>query len=154
METTITTTRERVFRLVARRMEWQGTRSGKDSDLYGRIAISEADNSLLHNLFDEASMHAIDICRPFLISVSNTENALTLRLSPNACRDEAAEATLGSAITGMLAAHVLAQWQEIVSPERAAASYSKRDDYASKVQSILYHHPAPVRQPTTRQPKQ
>ena len=141
METIVNITRDAVFRQVARRMEWVGTRSPEDRD-YERVAMSESDKNLYHSFFDEAVMHAIDICRPFLRSVSNTDEALTLQLS---IREESDHASLAMTVSNMLSMHVLALWQEIVSPERAANAYAKRDDYASKLQSILYHHPAPVR---------
>lgn len=141
METSIIITRDNVFRQVARRMEWTGTRSPQDND-YSRLTLSDADKNLFHPFFDEAAMHAIDICRPFLKSVSNTDEDLTLRISTN---DTSELETSGMTAENMIAHHVLALWQEIVAPQRAAASYAKRDDYALKLQSLLYHHPAPHR---------
>lgn len=141
METTVNITRDAIFRQVARRMEWVGTRSPEDRD-YDRLAMSESDKNLYHSFFDEGAMHAIDICRPFLRSVSNTDESLDLKLNIN---EEADHASLSMTVSNMLTMHVLALWQEIVCPARSAASYAKRDDYASKLQSILYHHPAPVR---------
>lgn len=141
METTIKITREAVFSQVGRRMEWTGSRSPEDND-YSRLSLSEADKSLLHSFFDEAAMHAIDLCRPFLKSAGNTDEALTMKLSVNA---DANTDSLGMTAQNMVIHHVLALWQEIVSPQRAASAYAKRDDYACKLQSILYHHPAPQR---------
>ena len=141
METTIKTDRNAVFSQVAKRTEWQGTRSPQDRD-YDRLALSEADKSLFHSFFDEAAMHAIDLCRPFLTQVANTDNALSLSLSIQEGSDLA---SLEKTIENMLTSHILALWQEIVSPQRAAASFSRRDEYACKLQSILYHHPAPKR---------
>lgn len=141
METTIQTDRNAVFSEVAKRTEWQGTRSPQDRD-YGRLALSEADKSLFHSFFDEAAMHAIDLCRPFLKEVANTDEALSLSLTiPDGCD----AASLEKTIENMLTSHVLALWQEIVSPQRATGSFSRRDEYACKLQSILYHHPAPKR---------
>lgn len=142
MEKEIKTTRDSIFKGVARRMEWEGTRSPLEQDIYGRVSVSDADRTLFQSLFDEAAMHAIDICRPFLISSSNTDEALRMRISLPA--DSFTE-ELQLAIDNMLTTHVLAQWQEIVSPGRAATSYSRRDDYAAKILSILYHHRAPRR---------
>lgn len=142
MEKEIKTTRDSIFKGVARRMEWEGTRSPLGQDNYGRVSVSDADRSLFQSLFDEAAMHAIDICRPFLISTSNTDEALSMRIS---LPPDVAVTELQLAIDNMLTTHVLAQWQEIVSPSRAEASYSKRDDYAAKILSILYHHRAPKR---------
>ena len=142
MELQITLTRDSVFAGVARRMEWQGTRGPLGQDEYGRVALSESDRSLLHSLFDEAAIHAIDLCRPFLTAAANTDSALTLDITLPAD----AEATgLPMAIENMVCSHVMAQWQEIASPERAEASFAKRDDYASKALAILYHHRAPCR---------
>ena len=141
METTVIIPRNSIFRHVARRMEWTGTRSPEDSD-YSRVALSEADRSLLHSFFDEAAMHAVDLCRPFLTSVANTDASLALALS---LPDSTDLLTLKTTTENMMAAHVLALWQEIVCPARSSASYSKRDDYALKLQAILYHHPAPKR---------
>ena len=141
MDTNIEIKRESVFSQVARRTEWQGTRSPEDND-YNRLALSEADKALFHSFFDEAAMHAIDICRPFLRRVSNTDESLNMTVS-NAEGPDSDQ--LGKTIENMLTSHVLALWQEIVSPKRADASLQRRDDYALKLQSILYHHPAPVR---------
>ena len=141
METSIEISRKSVFAQVARRTEWQGTRSPEDRD-YDRLTLSESDKALFHSFFDEAAMHAIDICRPFLQRVANTDEALTMTLIlPN----EPDAASLKTTTENMLTSHVLALWQEIVSPQRAASSFSRRDDYALKLQSILYHHPVPVR---------
>ncbi|MDE5997284.1 MAG: hypothetical protein K2G77_03625 [Muribaculaceae bacterium] len=126
---------------MARRTEWQGTRSPEDRD-YNRLALSEADKSLFHSFFDEAAMHAIDICRQFLLRVANTDSSLCLTLSLPSSTDTA---SLKTTIENMLTSHVLALWQEIVSPQRAASSFTRRDDYALKLQSILYHHTAPQR---------
>ena len=141
METSIEITRKSVFAQVARRTEWQGTRSPEDRD-YDRLALSESDKALFHSFFDEAAMHAIDICRPFLQRAANTDEALSLTLTMTNDPDTA---SLKTTIENMLTSHVLALWQEIVSPQRAATSLSRRDDYALKLQSILYHHPIPVR---------
>lgn len=142
MEISVYITRESVYTQVGRRMEWEGTRGPLAHDEYGRISISGSDSTLLHSLFDEAAMHAVDIFRPFLSSVSNTDEALLLKVS---LPDDADDSGLSMTVGNMLASHVLALWREIVNPERADAAYAKRDDYASKVQSILYHHRAPVR---------
>lgn len=141
METTIEIKREAVFSQVARRTEWQGTRSPEDND-YGRLTLSDADRVLFQSFFDEAAMHAIDICRPFLRSASNTDESLTLSVSVPDGPDAGA---LGKTTENMLTSHVLGLWQEIVSPQRAASAFARRDDYAFKLQSILYYHPAPVR---------
>ncbi len=142
MHLSITIPREGVFRQVARRTEWQGTRSPQDND-YDRLALSEGDKALFHSFFDEAAMHVIDICRPFLKSVSNTDEALELQLTVNSDADHG---SMAKTMENMLVSHVLALWQEIVAPGQAATSFSRRDDYSSKIQSILYHHPAPQRQ--------
>lgn len=143
METSFKITREYVFRQVARRMEWEGTRSPLEDDSYGRVSVSESDRSLLHGLFDEAAMHAIDIFRPFLLSASNTDEALTLHIDlPTDAEEEGITIATGNMVT----AHVLALWQEIVSPARAGSSYERRDDYAGKIHANLYHHRAPRRQ--------
>lgn len=141
MEKTIEITREAVFSQVAKRTEWQGARSPEDRD-YDRLALSETDKSLFHSFFDEASMHAIDLCRPFLHRVANTDEALTLTLNVTEGPDID---SLAKTVENMLIAHVLGLWQEIVSPQRAASSFLRRDDYALKLQSILYFHPIPVR---------
>ncbi|MDE5870892.1 MAG: hypothetical protein K2H22_02950 [Muribaculaceae bacterium] len=141
METTIEIKRATVFSQVARRTEWQGTRGPEDRD-YERLALSDADRALFHSFFDEAAMHAIDICRPFLRLVANTDEVLTLAIHVTEGPDTD---SLDKTAENMLVAHVLGLWQEIVSPARAEASFLRRDDYALKLQSILYHHPAPVR---------
>ncbi len=141
METTVIITREAVFRQVARRMEWTGTRSPKEKD-YSRLALSEADKHLYQSLFDEAAMHAIDVCRVFLKSASNTDEALSLKISAS---EETETEMLEITFLNMMAHHVLALWQEIVAPDRADGSYCKRDDYGNKLQGILYHHKAPQR---------
>ena len=141
METTIEIKREDIFSQVARRTEWQGTRSPEDND-YSRLTLSDADRALFHSFFDEAAMHAIDICRPFLRRAANTDEALSMTL----CVQEGPDAAnLGKTAEGMVISHVLGLWQEIVSPRRAPGSFARRDEYALKLQSILYHHPAPVR---------
>ncbi len=139
METSIEITRKAVFAQVARRTEWQGTRSPEERD-YERLTLSESDKTLFHAFFDEAAMHAIDLCRPFLQSVSNTDESLVMTLSLNNVCDPA---SLEKTTESMLTSHVLSLWQEIVSPQRAATTLARRDDYALKLQSILYHHPAP-----------
>ena len=141
METSIEIKRATVFAQVARRTEWQGTRGPEDKD-YGRLTLSEADKALFHSFFDEAAMHAVDLCRPFLRRVANTDEALTLTLSIAECPDSG---SLAKTAENMLTAHVLALWQEIVSPSRSEATFMRRDDYALKLQSILYHHPVPTR---------
>lgn len=141
MEKTIKIPRQSVFCQVARRTEWQGTRSPQDNN-YDRLALSESDKALFHSFFDEAAMHAIDLSRPFLNQAANTDEALSLTLSLNQDCDTD---SLTKTIENMLTSHVLALWQEIVSPQRAPTSFSRRDDYALKLQSILYHHPAPKR---------
>lgn len=142
MLTEIRISRDDIFRRVARRMEWEGTRSPLEEDQYGRVALSDADRALFLSLFDEAAMHAVDICRPFLAAASNTDEALTLNTELPLDADRA---ELSQALANMMATHVLAQWQEIVSPQRAPASFARRDHAASKIESILYHHRAPVR---------
>ncbi len=147
METTIEIKRDTVFCNTARRMEWQGTRSPEERD-YDRLALSEGDKALFQSFFDEAAMHAIDICRPFLRRVANNDQSLLMTL----CSPEETDAeSLAKTMENMIVAHVLGLWQEIVSPQRAASSFSRRDDYALKLQSILYHHTAAIRyspQPT------
>ncbi len=133
MQTTITIPRQTVFNQVARRTEWQGTRSPQDND-YDRLALSESDKALFHSFFDEAAMHAIDICRPFLKKVANTDEALSMTLTLQEGSDTA---SLSKACESMLTSHVLALWQEIVSPQRSAATFLRRDDYALKLQPIL-----------------
>ena len=142
MEISIKIKRDAVFRQVARRTEWQGTRSPEDCD-YDRLTLSEADKALFHSFFDEAAMYAVDLCRPFLRRVSNTDAALTLSVAVTECPESD---SLAKAAENMLTAHVLGLWQEIVSPARATATFERRDDYACRLQSILYHHPAPTRQ--------
>ncbi len=141
MNSTIKITRKSVFAQVARRTEWQGTRSPEDRD-YDRLALSESDKSLFHSFFDEAAMHAIDICRPFLQRVGNTDESLSLTLS---LAEESDPVGLEKTMENMLTSHVLGLWQEIVAPQRAAATFARRDDYSLKLQSIIYHHPAPKR---------
>lgn len=141
METSIEITRQSIFSQVARRTEWQGTRAPEDRD-YNRLALSPADRALFSSFFDEAAMHAIDICRQFLTRVANTDQSLCLTLHlPSPCDTSSLKTT----IENMLTSHVLALWQEIVSPQRSAATFSRRDDYALKLQSILYYHPIPIR---------
>lgn len=142
MEISVFTTRESIFGRVRRRMEWEGTRSPLGEDDYGRVSVSEADRCLFHSFFDEAAMYVIDLCRPFLSSVANTDDALSLHIT---LPDDAEDTGLSMAVGNMMASHVLAQWQEIVSPARAEGSFSRRDDYAGKVLAILYHHKAPRR---------
>lgn len=142
MEISVFITRESIFGRVRRRMEWEGTRSPLGEDAYGRVSVSEADRSLFHSFFDEAAMYAMDLCRPFLSSVSNTDDALSLRIT---LPDDTEDSGLSMAVGNMMASHVLAQWQEIVSPDRAQANFSRRDDYAGKTLAILYHHKAPRR---------
>ncbi len=139
MEISIDIPRQTVFAQVSRRTEWQGTRGAEDRD-YPRLALSEADKALFHSFFDEAAMHAIDICRPFLQRVSNTDLSLAMTLHITNGTDPT---SLEKTTENMLTAHVLSLWQEIVSPPRAAATLARRDDYALKLQSLLYHHPAP-----------
>ena len=141
METTITINRQTVFSQVARRTEWQGSRSPEDCD-YDRLTLSEADKALFHSFFDEAAMHAIDICRPFLQRVANTDQALTLTMNVTEGPDTD---SLSKTAENMLTAHVLGLWQEIVAPARAESAFHRRDDYALKLQSILYYHPVPIR---------
>ena len=133
--------RQKIFSQVSRRTEWQGTRSPEDRD-YDRLALSEGDKALFHSFFDEAAMHAIDLSRPFLQRVANTDEALTMtiRLTEGPDSD-----SFVKTLENMLTSHVLALWQEIVSPSMAGASLLRRDDYALKLQSILYYHPVPVR---------
>lgn len=141
METNITISRKSVFSQVARRTEWVGTRSPQDND-YERLALSESDKSLFHSFFDEAAMHAIDICRPFLKRVVNSDDNLSMTLTPSeGCDISGLEKT----VENLLTSHVLGLWQEIVSPQRAGVSFSRRDEYSCKLQSMLYHHTAPKR---------
>lgn len=141
----ITTTREAVFARVARQMDWHGTRGAEGTEAYGRVAISEGDRSLLHSFFDEAAMHAIDICRPFLQKVTNTDEALTLRLGISDATDATAEAALEANLFNLMTVHVLRQWLEIVSPDRLESCASKIREADSRLTGALYHHPAPVR---------
>lgn len=140
MEKNIEIKRATVFAQVARRTEWQGTRSPEQQD-YERLTLSEADKALFHSFFDEAAMHVVDICRPFLRRVANTDEALSLTINVTEGPDIGG---LAVTVENMLTAHVLALWQEIVSPSRAAGSFLRRDDYSLKLQSILYYHPVPV----------
>ena len=55
---------------------------------------------------------------------------------------------LGKTAEGLITSHVLGLWQEIVSPQSAAVAFARRDEYSLKLQSILYHHPAPGRRLT------
>ncbi len=142
METIIAIRRETVFSQVARRTEWLDTRSSEEA-AYGRLTLSEADKVLFQSFFDEAAMHAVDICRPFLRRVANTDEELTLTMSVAEGPDAG---SLGKTVENMLTSHVLGLWQEIVSPARAATAFQRRDDYALKLQSILYHHSAPQRE--------
>ncbi len=142
MQFSIEIPRQSVFNQVSRRTEWQGTRSPEDRD-YDRLTLSEADKSLFHSFFDEAAMHIIDICRPFLSRVANTDQSLALTLTLSEGYDPTG---LAPAAENLLTTHVLALWQEIVAPRRSSATFLRRDDYALKLQSILYHHPAPKRQ--------
>lgn len=142
MQISVFISRDSIFRRAGRRMEWEGTRSPLEHDAYGRVSLTEADRSLFLSLFDEAAMHAVDICRPFLQSVANSDEGLNLNITLS---DDADTSGLQLTLENMMTAHVLALWQEIVSPTRAAASLSKRDDNAFKLLSILYHHKAPVR---------
>lgn len=143
MTTEIEILRENVFAQVARRTEWQGTRAPEERD-YERLALSESDKALFHSFFDEAAMHAVDICRPFLLKVANTDAGLSLTVNVTAGPDVE---SLPKTMESMVTAHVLGLWQEIVSPARAAATMLRRDDYALKLQSILYFHPKPIRTP-------
>lgn len=141
MEISIEITRKSVFVQVSRRTEWQGIRAPEDRD-YASLALSESETSLFHSFFDEAAMHAIDLCRPFLQRAENTDESLVMTLTlTNGCDPTGLEKTTEN----MLTSHVLALWQEILAPQSAAATFARRDDYAIKMQSILYHHPAPAR---------
>lgn len=143
--TTITVSRQNVFDRVARQMDWQGTRGAEGKESYGRVAISESDSSLLHSFFDEATMHAVDICRPFLQSVSNTDDSLSLTIGLSDHSDESVTASLHPVLFNLLSVHVLRQWLEIVDPSRAEGCAGKIRDADSKLLAALYHHPAPVR---------
>lgn len=138
METTVEITRKTVFQGVAQRMEWEGDNDG-NQDL---LSVSQRDRSLFHSLFDEAAMHAIDICRPFLMSATNTDTSITLNLSLS--KDSIAE-DLPMAMQTMLTTHIVALWQEMVNPARAETAAKKKDADTSKILAILYHHPAPRR---------
>lgn len=148
MEITLTTTRESVFANVARRMEWEGTRNPLEEENYSRVAMVEADKSLFQSLFDDAAMNAIDVCRPFLVAVSNTDKSLTIKLELSA---ETSVSELQQAIDSMLTYHVLAQWLEIVSPSRGESASKKKDAGCSKILSIIYHHKKPVRHASSLQ---
>lgn len=141
----ITAARQKVFDRVGRQMEWQGTRSAEGTDSYGRVTLSEADASLLHSFFDEAAMHAVDICRPFLQSVKNTDDSLTLTIALSDTSDDSVRESLNPILFNLLTIHVLRQWLEIVSPEKAEGYAAKIRDADSKLVGALYHHPAPVR---------
>lgn len=137
--------RDDVFQRVARQMDWEGLRGLRGESDYGRVAINPADRALLHSFFDEAAMNAIDLCRPFLKSVSNSEEALTLTLSLSDDADSALSETLRPAVFNMLAAKVTVMWQEIVIPEKTLSSREKQSEAESSISAILYHHPRPVR---------
>ena len=141
MEKTIEIMRETVFSQVARRTEWQGTRSPEDND-YSRLALSESDKALFHSFFDEAAMHALDICRPFLRRASNTDKTLSMTIFITEGSDTE---SLMTTMENMLTSHVLGLWQEIVSPQRSEGNFKRRDEYGLKLQSILYPHQAPIR---------
>lgn len=145
MKKQISVRREDVFAQVARRMEWEGTRSPLEKDAYGRVSVSEADRSLLHSLFDEAAMQAIDVCRPFLTSVANTDESLTLNLNLSDSLTQEIADSLAPAMAGMICGSVLAQWMEIVCPDRVGAAMRRQDESRGKVLAILYHHQAPTR---------
>lgn len=145
MNIVLTITREDVFRSVARRMEWEGTRSPLEKDAYGRVAVSEADYSLLHSVFDEAAMLTIDVCRPFLQSVVNSDEALILNMSISDSVGIEIQDSLQSAVFNMMSMNMLVQWMEIVCPDRVVRMQCRCEDSKSKVRAILYHHPAPVR---------
>ena len=142
MEMSIVSGRDGVFRAVARRMEWEGTRCPLVEDGYGRVSVRDADRALLHSFFDEAAMHVMDVCRPFLMGAVNDDEGLRLRMECSVAVDGA---ELQMAVDNMLVADVLAQWQEIVSPGRAGSSGRRRDECGLMVQSMLYHHRRPVR---------
>lgn len=141
----IQVTRDEVFQAVARRMEWEGTRSPLEKDCYGRVAVSETDYSLLHSLFDEAAMQAVDICRPFLMSVVNSDEELVLNISLSETSGVERAESLQTAVFNMMVAGIQTQWMEIVCPDRAPRTGKRQEECASKVLAILYHHPAPVR---------
>lgn len=145
MQTILTVSRDDVFRSVARRMEWEGTRSPLENDAYGRVAVAEADFSLLHSLFDEAAMQTVDICRPFLQSVVNSDEALILKMNLSDSGESEISLSLQAALLKLMTASMLVQWMEIVCPDRVGRMLSRCEDSKSKVLAILYHHPAPVR---------
>lgn len=140
MEATVT--RSSVLTHVRRRMDWLGTRSPEERD-YDRVSLSEADTALFHSFFDEAAMHAIDLCRNFLSSVSNTDEGLTLDVNLPAGIDVV---NFTQTLETLLWTHVLGLWQEIVTPARAAATMAKQSSLSLKFQSLLYHNPAPKRE--------
>lgn len=142
MQTEIKIRRDDVFRKVTSRMEWEGTRNPTEGNDYGRVSVGECDRSLLHSLFDEAAMHALDLCRPFLTSALNSDESLTMRMSIPEGQDME---SLQMAVDNMMICHVLAQWQDIVIPQRAQATFEKKEDYAGKVLAMLYYHSAPKR---------
>ncbi len=142
MQTSIIIRRDKVFATASRRMAWVGTRGREESPDYERVVPDEADHALLHTFFDDAAMRVIDLCRPFLERVSNTDEALTLRLARGAGPDEE---QLCNALEQMLEAYLLGEWQEIVCPQRAATAFARSDEAAAKAAAILYHHRAPVR---------
>lgn len=142
---TITTSRQRVFDRVARQMDWQGTRSAEGTESYERVSLSESDSALLHSFFDEAAMHAIDLCRPFLQSVKNTDDSLTLSIALSDHSDESVRESLNPIMYNLLSVHVLRQWLEIVDPARVEGCAGKLREADSRLLSALYHHPAPVR---------
>ncbi len=142
MQTSIIIRRDRVFATASRRMAWVGTRGREESPDYERIVPDEADHSLLHTFFDDAAMRAIDLCRPFLEGVSNTDEALTLRLTRGANPNDE---QLGRALEQMVEAYLLGEWQEIVCPGRAPSAFARSEEAAAKAAAILYHHPAPIR---------
>lgn len=134
--------RQEVFQQTSRRMAWVGTRSeGSDND-FDRVSLSDADYALLHSLFDDAAMLAMDLCRPFLTAAANTDEMLSLSLS---LREHQDADQLRLALSQMIEAHILGQWQEIVAPSRAPGAFARSDMAARKAAAILYHHRAPVR---------
>lgn len=142
---TIIAGRQAVFERMARQMAWQGARGPAGAESYGRVAISEADASLLHSFFDEAAMHAIDLCRPFLQGVKNTDDSLYLTLALSDHTDESVAESLNPIIFNLLSVCMLRQWMEIVDPERMGGCVAKLREADSKLLGALYHHPAPVR---------
>lgn len=146
MKTTIiTASRQKVFERVARQMDWLGLRGSESAEEYGRVAISEADTVLLHSFFDEAAMHAIDICRPFLQSVRNTDDSLELTLTVSDHCDQSMRDGLAPILFNLLSMHVLRQWLEIVDSGRTEGCASRLRDADTKLLGALYHHTAPVR---------